>query len=120
MTEANQDRELNSVSIFPRLTDDFGLGFEFLAVPSQKFSDVSYSLFTAALASGILKAYGQATKSTRLRQFKIPGYALNRYRSAQDIARVFYVTDKESFNDVKEQMGEINKHFSDGINKLLM
>ena len=28
------------------------------------------------------------------------------------------MADKESFNNVKDQMGEIDKHVSDGINKL--
>ena len=30
------------------------------------------------------------------------------------------VTDKESFNSVKDRMGEIDKHVFDGINKLLI
>ena len=29
------------------------------------------------------------------------------------------VTDKESSNNVKDRMGEIDKHVSDGVNKLL-
>ena len=33
---------------------------------------------------------------------------------------VFDVTDKESSNNVKGRMGEIDKHVSDGINKLLI
>ena len=53
-------------------------------------------------------------------QFKIPAHMLNRNRSAHDIARVCDVTDKESFKNVKDRMGEIDKHVSDGINKLLV
>ena len=30
------------------------------------------------------------------------------------------MTDKESINNVKDRMGEIDKHVSDGINKLLI
>ena len=53
-----------------------------------------------------------------LLQFKIPGYVLNRCKHTHDITRVYDVTDKESFNNVKDRMGEIDKHVSDGINKL--
>ena len=44
---------------------------------------------------------------------------LNR-SGAHDIVIVFNVTDKESFNNVKAWMGEIDTHVSDGINKLLI
>ena len=54
-------------------------------------------------------------------QFKIPVYVLNRSENAHDIIIiVFDVTDKESSNNVKGRMGEIDKHVSDGINKLLI
>ena len=49
-----------------------------------------------------------------------PGYILSRKQDAQNIASVYDVTDKESFNHVKDPMGEINKHASDGVNKLLI
>ena len=53
-------------------------------------------------------------------QFKIPGYVLNRSENAHDIIiTVLDVTDKESSNNEKGRMGEIDKHVSDGINKLL-
>ena len=43
-------------------------------------------------------------------QFKIPGSVLNRSERAHDIIiKVFDVTDKESFNNVKDWTGEINK-----------
>ena len=46
---------------------------------------------------------------------------LNRSENAHDITIiVFDVTDKESSNNVKGRMGEIDKHVSDGINKLLI
>ena len=51
-------------------------------------------------------------------QFKIPAHMLNRSRSAQDITVVYEVTDRESFNKVTVWVGEINKHVSDGVNKL--
>ena len=44
---------------------------------------------------------------------------LNR-SGAHDIAIVYNVTDKESFNNVRAWMGQIDKHVSDGINKLLI
>ena len=37
-----------------------------------------------------------------------------------DITRVYDVTDKESFNNVKDWTGGIDKHVSDGINKILI
>ena len=43
---------------------------------------------------------------------------LNRNRSSQDITVFYDVTSKKSFNKVKVRLGEINKHVSDGINKL--
>ena len=43
---------------------------------------------------------------------------LNRNRSAQDITIVYDVTSKESFSNVMVWVGEINKHVSDGVNKL--
>ena len=43
----------------------------------------------------------------------------NHYRGAHDIIMVYDVTDKESFNNVKVWMGEIDKHAS-GVNKLLI
>ena len=36
-----------------------------------------------------------------------------------DIITVYDVADKESLNNVKDQMGEIDKHVSNGVNKLL-
>ena len=45
---------------------------------------------------------------------------LNRNRSARDITAVHDVTSKESFNKVKVRLGEINKHVSDGVNRLLV
>ena len=51
-------------------------------------------------------------------QFKIPAHMLNRNRSAQDITVVYDVTSKESFSNVMVWVGEINKHVSDGVNKL--
>ena len=53
-------------------------------------------------------------------QFKIPAHMLNRNRSAQDITVVYDVTSKESFSNVMVWVGEINKHVSDGVNKLLV
>ena len=44
----------------------------------------------------------------------------NYYRDAHDIITVYDVTDKESFNNVKDWTGEIDKHVSDGIHKLLI
>ena len=44
---------------------------------------------------------------------------LNR-SGADDIAMVYNVTDKDSFNNGKAWMGEIDKHVSDGVNKLLV
>ena len=41
-------------------------------------------------------------------------------QGARDIIIVYDVADKESFNDVKDRMGEIDKHVSDGVNKLLV
>ena len=52
-------------------------------------------------------------------QFKIPAHMLNR-SGAHDIATVHNVTDKESLNNVKAWMGEIDKHVSDGVNKLFI
>ena len=46
-------------------------------------------------------------------QFKIQEYVLSQ-------TRVHDVSDKESSNNVKDRMGEIDKHVSDGINKLLI
>ena len=43
---------------------------------------------------------------------------LNRNRSARDITVVYDVTSKESFSNVVVWVGEINKHVSDGVNKL--
>ena len=53
-------------------------------------------------------------------QFKIPAHMLNRNRSAQDITVDYDVTSKESFSNVMVWVGEINKHVSDGVNKLLV
>ena len=53
-------------------------------------------------------------------QFKIPVHMLNRNRSAHDITVVYNVTDKEPFGNVKAWMGEIDKHVSDGVKKLLV
>ena len=52
-------------------------------------------------------------------QFKIPAYMLNR-NSAHDITIVYYVTDKESFSNMKAWMNQIDKHVSDGVNKFLV
>ena len=52
-------------------------------------------------------------------QFKIPAHMLNR-NSAHDITVVYDVTDKESFNNVKAWMGEIDKHVSDSVNEILI
>ena len=49
-----------------------------------------------------------------------PGVRAQRNRNAQDSIIVDDVTDKESFNRVKDRMGEIDKHVSDGVNKLLV
>ena len=51
-------------------------------------------------------------------QFKIPAHMLNRNKSTQDITEVYDVTKKESLINAKIRLGEINKHVSDGINKL--
>ena len=53
-------------------------------------------------------------------QFKILEYVLSRNRSSQDITRVHDVTDEKPFHNVKGRMGEIDKHVSDGVNKLLI
>ena len=53
-------------------------------------------------------------------QFKILAHTLNRNRSSQDITEVYDVTDKESFNNVKAWMGEIDKHVSDSVNEILI
>lgn len=42
------------------------------------------------------------------------------YRGAHGIIIVYDVTDRESFNNVKFWMGEIDKHAPDGVNKLLV
>ena len=52
-------------------------------------------------------------------QFKIPAHMLNR-NSAHDITMLYDVTDKESFNNVKAWMSEIDKHVSHSVNKLLV
>ena len=52
-------------------------------------------------------------------QFKIPAHMLNR-NSAHDVTVVYDVTDKESFNNVKAWMGEIDKHVSDSVNNFLV
>ena len=51
-------------------------------------------------------------------QFRIPEHMLNRNRSTQDITEVYDVTSKESLNNVKIRLSEINKHISDGVDKL--
>ena len=51
-------------------------------------------------------------------QFKIPVHMFNR-NSAHDVTVVYDVTDKESFNIVKAWIGEIDKHVSDSVNKIL-
>ena len=53
-------------------------------------------------------------------QFKTPRYVPSRNKSTHDISRICDVTDKESFNNVKDWTGEIDKHVSDGVNKLLI
>merc|ERR1711972_932967 len=42
------------------------------------------------------------------------------YRGAMGIIVVYDVTDKESFNNVKHWMQEIDKYAADGVNKLLI
>ena len=59
-----------------------------------------------------------ATVSNNPLQFKIPGYVLSRSENAHDVTRAYDVTDKESFTNVKAWMNEIDKHVSDGVNKL--
>ena len=46
-----------------------------------------------------------ATVPNNLLLFKIPGYVLNRNRSAHDTTVVYNVMDKESFNNLKDRMG---------------
>ena len=45
---------------------------------------------------------------------------LNRGKYTHDITRVYDVTDKESFNNVEDWTGGIDKHVSDGIDKILI
>ena len=52
-------------------------------------------------------------------EFKLPAHMLNG-NSAHDYPVVYDVTDKESFNNAKAWMGEIDKHVSDSVNKLLI
>jgi len=42
------------------------------------------------------------------------------YRGAHGIIIVYDVTDRESFNNVKNWVGEIDKYAADGVNKLLV
>lgn len=42
------------------------------------------------------------------------------YRGAHGIAVVYDVTDMETFNNVKQWLGEIDKYASDSVNKLLI
>ena len=53
-------------------------------------------------------------------QFKIPAHMLKRNGSTRDITIVYDDTYKKSFNNVKAWMGEIDKHVSDTVNKLLI
>ena len=45
---------------------------------------------------------------------------LNRGKCTHDITRVYDITDKEEFDNVKDWTGGIDKHVSDGVNKLLI
>ena len=61
-----------------------------------------------------------ATVSNNPLRFETPGYRLSRNKSSHDITRVHGVTDEKPFNNVKDWTGEINKHVSDNIRKLLI
>ena len=71
----------------------------------QQCPELSSDIVSTMTASGV------DNRSTIMRRH---------HRGAHDIIIVYDVTDKESLNDVKVWMGDIDKHVPDGVNKLLV